>query len=176
MTTDNPQSQTFAEAPRLPEEPQAADENGAWMAYAIQAITTLLIVAAALSAYHFAYVVPNKQRFAVVDLADVLAVKELQVTIASLSPGNTEMSGGAAFDEISRFAKDIEVAIGKIQQECACTLLVKAAVVRPSSEDDMTTLLKQRLGIAELSQAQLVEQLRKLGGEGKPPILEGAKR
>jgi hypothetical protein len=59
-----------------------------------------------------------------------------------------------------------------MQQECGCLLLVKAAVVKASSSEDMTPVLKQRLGMDNLNQAEMVKQLQSQGGSGQPPLLD----
>ena len=162
---------SVSDAPKGFDQPEAVN----WMGYAIQACSVLLIVVIALVTYHFAFVLPARQKFAVVDIAEVLAIKELQVTLAALSADSTEKGGGAAFDEISRFAKQIEGALGELQKDCACTLMVRAAVIRPSPDHDLTRALKQKLGIDGVDQAQLAKQLQALGGRGVPPNNEGGR-
>ena len=73
---------------------------------------------------------------------------------------------------IGKFAKEMEATIAEMQQECGCLLLVKAAVVKASSSEDMTPVLKQRLGMDSLDQAQLLRQLQSQGGGGQPPLLD----
>ena len=152
---------------------EAQDKEGSrWLEVLIRGTSTLLIVLVTLIAYHFLVVAPNKQRFGVVDIAEVLNLKELQVTLAATQAEPGENKGAAAFEEIARFAKDIEVALAEIQRECGCSLFVKAAVVKPAASEDFTPQLKQRLGMDKVLQAQLVQQLRGSGGRGQPPLLE----
>lgn len=156
---------------------EAQDKEGSrWLEVLIRWTGTLLIVLVMLIAYHFLVVAPNKQRFGVVDISEVLNLKELQVTLAATQAEPGENKGAAAFEEIARFAKDIEVALAEIQQECGCSLFVKAAVVKPAAAEDFTPQLKQRLGMDKLDQAQLVQQLRGAGGRGQPPLLEQPKK
>lgn len=156
---------------------EAQDKEGSrWLEVLIRGTGTLLIVLVTLIAYHFLIVAPNKQRFGVVDIAEVLNLKELQVTLAATQAEPGENKGAAAFEEIARFAKDIEVALAEIQQECGCSLFVKAAVVKPAAAEDFTPQLKQRLGMDKVDQAQLVQQLRGAGGRGQPPLLEQPKK
>ena len=156
---------------------EAQDKEGSrWLEVLIRGTGTLLIVLVTLIAYHFLVVAPNKQRFGVVDIAEVLNLKELQVTLAATQAEPGENKGAAAFEEIARFAKDIEVALAEIQQECGCSLFVKAAVVKPAAAEDFTPQLKQRLGMEKVDQAQIVQQLRGAGGRGQPPLLEQPKK
>lgn len=157
-------------------EGQQDKEGSRWLEALIRGTGTLLIVLVTLIAYHFFVVAPNKQRFGVVDIAEVLNLKELQVTLAATQAEPGENKGAAAFEEIARFAKDIEVALAEIQQECGCSLFVKAAVVKPAAAEDLTPQLKQRLGMDKVDQAQLVQQLRGAGGRGQPPMLEQPKK
>lgn len=147
-------------------------DGSRWLEALIRGTGTLLIVLVALIAYHFCVVAPNKQRFGVVDIAEVLNLKELQVTLSATQAESGENKGAEAFKEIARFAKDIEVALAEIQQECDCSLFVKAAVVKPAAAEDLTPQLKQRLGMDKVDQTQLVQQLRGAGGRGQPPMLE----
>ena len=156
---------------------EAQDKEGSrWLEVLIRGTGTLLIVLVTLIAYHFLVVAPNKQRFGVVDIAEVLNLKELQVTLAATQAEPGENKGAAAFEEIARFAKDIEVALAEIQQECGWSLFVKAGVVKPAAAEDFTPQLKQRLGMEKVDQAQLVQQLRGAGGRGQPPLLEQPKK
>lgn len=167
-----PETTVHAESP-APAVGEAQDKEGSsWLGMLIRGTSTFLIVLVTLVAYHFLVVAPNKQRFGVVDVAEVLNLKELQVTLAASQPDAGENRGAAAFEEIARFAKDIEVALAEIQQECGCSLFVKAAVVKPAGAEDLTPLLKQRLGMDKIDQAQLVQQLRATGGRGQAPMLE----
>ncbi len=164
------------EAPSIDGPSVLGKESSPWIGMMIQGVSVFLIVLVTLVAYHFLVVAPNKQRFAVIDIAEILNLKELQVTLAASQPEAGENKSAAAFDEIARFAKEIEVALADIQQECGCSLFVKAAVVKPASAEDLTPLLKQRLGMDKIDQAQLIQQLRATGGSGQPPMLELPKK
>lgn len=162
-----------AETPMAESEAEEKVTDSSLMGYLINGTMALVIVLVAMVAYHFAFVVPNKQRIAVVDIAEILQLKQLEVTLTTAKPEATDVQRGEAYDSISRFAKDVEVAINSLQSECGCILLVRAAVVKTGSGEDMTDALKQRLGMAHLNQNQLMQQLRNLGGRGTPPLLEG---
>ncbi len=144
-----------------------------WLGRLINIASTVLIVAVVLMAYHFFIVAPNKQKYAVVDLSEVLNIKELQVTIAAMRPDASEEAKSKAYDDVAKFGKDVEVALNDLQQECGCSIFVKAAVVKPAGAEDLTPELKHRLGMENENPADLLKQLRSLGGGGRSPIIEG---
>lgn len=154
---------------------RAREEGTSWMGLLINAAMSLAIVAAALLAYHFTYVVPNKQRLAVLDIAGILQLKELEVTAKAVHPDATDAQRGEAFEIISKFAGDMEHAIAELQQECGCTLLVKAAVVKAAGAEDLTPVLKQRMNMGSLDEATLLKEIRSAGGQGQSPVLRGQK-
>ena len=151
----------------------ASEETPAsfWIGQLISVTTTLVVVAAVLVAYHFVYVAPNKQRFATVDISGILELKELEISVAASRPDATDAQRGQTFETIAQFARDMETAIGELQEACGCTLLVRAAVVKAAGADDLTETLKMRLGVDKLNHGQLVQQLRSLAGKGVPPAL-----
>ena len=130
-----------------------------WMGMAINAAVALLVAIVALLAYHQFFVLPNKQRLAMLDIAEVLQLKELQVTVGLSQPGVDDKARGDTFQEITAFAQGMEKAIAEIQEDCGCTLLVRAAVVKGQGED-LTPLLKQKMGLANVDQATLLRQLK----------------
>ena len=168
MTTEK-ENEPPMETPEPPAENQAEEREGSsWMGMLITAAIAVVITTASLTAYHYSVVLPNKQRFGMLDIAEVLQLKELEVTIKSLQASNDQQRGDA-FDAISRFAKDMETAIGEIQRDCECTLLVRAAVVKSGAED-LTPLLKQKMGVDHLEVSKLIQQIQDMGGPGNPPI------
>lgn len=153
-------------------ETAAVKDDSSWLGLALNGAITLVTVIAVLMAYHYLVAVPSKQKIAVVDVADVLSLKQLEVTVAASKPGVTDAQRGESFEMIGKFAKEMEATIAEMQQECGCLLLVKAAVVKAASSEDMTPALKQRLGMDTLDQAQLLKQVQSLGGSGQPPLLD----
>lgn len=138
-----------------------------WLGMAINAAVALLVVVVALLAYHQFFVLPNKQRFAMLDIAEILQLKELQVTVGLSQPGVDDKTRGDTFQEISTFAQGLEKAIAEVQEECGCTILVRAAVVKGQGED-LTPLLKQKMGLANVDQATLLRQLKSAKPGMKP--------
>lgn len=150
-------------------------EESVWLGRGINIVSTILIVTIMLMAYHIAVVSPNKQKYAVVDISEVLNIKELQVTIAAMRPDASEEAKSKAYDEVAKFGKEIEIALNDLQQECGCSIFVKAAVVKTAGAEDLTLELKHRLGMENERPEELVKQLRLLGG-GRTPIIEGGEK
>lgn len=135
------------------------EQPAMWIGYAINALIALIVVSAGIVAYHYTLAQQNRQRFAVVDVGEVIELKQLEVTASVTRPGISDQERGAAFETISRFAKDMEQALGELQQECGCTLLVRAAVVKTGSED-LTPALKAKMGVDHLDIKQLTQSIR----------------
>lgn len=147
-----------------------------WLGRLINISSTVLIVVVVLIAYHFFYVVANKQKYAVVDITEVLNIKELQVTIAAMRPDASDEAKAKAYEEVAKFGKEIEETLNDLQQECGCSIFVKAAVVKAAGAEDLTPELKRRLGIENVNPADLVKQLRAVGGGSRSPIIEGMEK
>lgn len=152
--------------------PHPKEVSGPWIGITIQALIGLLVALVLLVTYHFLIVAPREQRFAVVDLGEILALKELQVSVAASQSDSRDASPGAAMDVIAKFAKDLEGELDLMQAECRCVMLVRAAVIKPSQTDDLTQDLKKRLGLDTMTREQLVQQLRSSGGRGPMPSLD----
>jgi hypothetical protein len=139
-------------------EPTAAPEPGRSMTTLalMAAAIALLVAAAAIAAYH-TLAAPTVPRFATVDLADVVAVREMQALLeAARSGGDAQATLRAA----THWPQDLERTLAAIQEECRCILLVRAAVVA-SHLTDFTPELKKRMGLDRLDAAEL---RRTLGG------------
>jgi hypothetical protein len=149
------------------------NEGNAWVSELIRLACAVLVAVIGLVSYHYLVHERSKPRFAVVDISQVLQLKELQVMVSVGQPGGVEKAGGDVFEEISKFATSIETAISAIKEECGCMLLVKAAVIKPEGAQDLTPLLKQRLGLANVDEASLLQQIRMSGiGGGMPPGMQ----
>ena len=105
-----------------------------------------LVSAALISVYHF-WLAKPAARFAVVDIASVVKVKEAEFTALLLRPEVSDKERMAAYQLVSRIGPEIEHAVGELQKECACTIIVKSAVIAGAAED-MTPRLKGKLGMA----------------------------
>jgi hypothetical protein len=124
---------------------------------AMAAAVALLVAGLVIAGYH-ALAAPTVPRFATVDLADVVAVREMQALLeATRSGGDAQSSLRAA----TQWPQDLERTLAAIQEECRCILLVRAAVVA-SRLTDFTPELKKRMGLDRLDAAEL---RRALGSE-----------
>lgn len=115
------------------------------------------------------------QRVVTVDLNEVLGLKQIQLTMQATRPGATDADRAAAYDEIGQFGKDIETTLNEMQRDCNCLLIVRAAVLKGQNED-LTSELKKRLGLDQVSLAQAVDSLAnrgKLPGMELPTVLGG---
>jgi len=139
--------------------PVDQDTPALWMTRAIEAILVLLTVVALIAIYHFAVVERTAQRFALLDISEVIGIKQLVIADMAIRPGTTDMDREQIYDSVASFAKDIEAAVAQIQLECACTLLVRSAVVKTTAAEDLTPLLKARLGL-DKSIADLTASIR----------------
>jgi hypothetical protein len=138
-------------------------------------LLTVLIVLLALSAYHY-WVAPRPTRVATVDLSEVLDLKQLQVTAQSMKAGATDKDRAAAFDEIGRFARDMEAGVAELARECDCVLLVRAAVVKGVAED-LTPALKKKMDMDRVSAADMVQAIvgkrpDPAAAALRPPVME----
>lgn len=134
----------------------------------IVAISTVLI-GIALAGYHRIFVLPSKQRVAVLDVAEVVNLKELQLTVQTSKPGITDAERRDAYESIKTFAQDIEAGVAQLQEECGCLVFVKTAVVKAPTAEDLTPRLKEMLGLDKITKESLVTQLRSTAGVSAPP-------
>lgn len=137
----------------------AQDPPSAWMTRAIESILVLLAIVSLISIYHFAVVERTAQRIALLDISEVIGIKQLVIADMATRPGMTDKDREQIYDSVASFAKDIEAAVAQIQLECACTLLVRSAVVKTTAAEDLTPLLKERLGL-DKSIADLTASIR----------------
>lgn len=123
------------------------DQGGEWLYVAwIAFLVTLLVTSASLAAYHFLLAKPAAG-FAVVDIASVVKVKEAEFTSMLSRPNVNDQDRQAAFQLVSRIGPEIERAVGVLQKECGCTIVVKSAVIAGPAED-LTPRLKELLGMS----------------------------
>jgi len=138
---------------------QAQDCPSVGMTRAIESILVLLAIVSSISIYHFAVVERTSQRFALLDISEVIGIKQLVIADMATRPGMTDKDREQIYDSVASFAKAMEEAVAQIQRECACTLLVRSAVVKTTASEDLTPLLKARLGLDQ-SIADLTASIR----------------
>lgn len=141
--------------------PAPEQTESPFLGYAIQTMITLVLVGVVLFAYHHFYVAPNKQRIAVLDVREILELKQMQLATDASRPGLTDSERSEIFDKIGTFSGELERAVEDLQAQCGCTLLVRAAVVRPGT-DDLTTELKVRLGLGDLKTDEMLKRFRSM--------------
>ena len=138
--------------------PEVAAATGSYaMHLTASMLLSVLVVMLALTVYHY-WLAPRAKPLATVDLAEVLELKQLEVTAASTKAGATDKDRAAAFDEIGRFARDMEAAVSDLSRDCDCVLLVRAAVVRGVAED-LTPALKKKMGVDRLNAADMMQAI-----------------
>ena len=118
----------------------------------ISLLMALLVTTVVLAAYHFWLAKPTAG-FAVVDLASVVKIKETEFTTLLSRPNVRDEDRKAAYLMVSRIGPAIERAVDRLQKECGCTIVVKAAVIAGPAED-LTPRLKAMLGMSTVTEAQ----------------------
>lgn len=142
-----------------------------WLTYAITVLIAVVVCVLALATYHYLIAKEDRQRLAMVDINEVLELKQLQMTVGALQPGVTDKDRERMFEEIQAFAKKLEEGVKQLQGECGCTLLVRAAVVNPQGLD-LTDRLKEVVGVAGLDAAALARQVKESPFGGAPQTEE----
>jgi len=108
-------------------------------------LTSVAFTVGLIAIYHFWLARPSAG-FAVVDIASVVRVKEAEFTALLSRPEVSDKERMAAYQLVSRMGPEIERAVGELQKECACTIIVKSAVIAGVAED-LTPRLKEMLGM-----------------------------
>lgn len=107
----------------------------------------LLVTTAMLAAYHF-WLAKPATGFAVVDLASVVKIREIEFTALLSRPNVSDEDRKSAYLMVSRIGPEMEAAVERLQRECGCTLVVKSAVIAGPAKD-LTPRLKAMLGMAQ---------------------------
>lgn len=116
-----------------------------------------LTVAAGLYLYHQRFVAPNLIKLATVDVAQVLEIKQMEVSTRLLGQFD-EAKASESYDELKGFGPVLDRELSRLKEECACVLVVSGAVVQPGNLD-LTPVLMQRLGLANLDANTLKQRL-----------------
>jgi hypothetical protein len=140
-----------------------------WMVIASAALVSILVTILGQIAY--AHYGPKAVRIATVDINEVMQIKEVQLTVMASKPGVTDKEREAAYDEITKFGSSFEGAIGELQRDCDCLILVRAAVVKGA--EDMTGALKLKLGMGEVTLAQALATLSSPRPQAATPAAPG---
>ncbi len=91
-----------------------------------------------------------KQRFAIIDLASVVAIKEREFSDLLMKKDASDQDRVKAYELVQKMGTDLEKALKQIKQQCDCSLLVSSAIVSANGDQlpDYTNDLKSALGIA----------------------------
>ena len=161
--------ETMKELNAMPEaqnDTEPVSEKGSQiLVYGIQGVLVLAAILISLTIYHYTIVQKTVQKFALLDISEVVGLKQLAITELSLRKEVTDKDREGLYDQITAFSKDIEKAVADIQSECGCTLLVRSAVVKTTDGEDLTPVLKARLGL-DKSVGELTDMIRKRSGAG----------
>lgn len=114
------------------------------LAFLLDALASLLLVALALLAYH-RYVVQPALRIGVVDVAEVYRGKEAEFTQA-LTRADSLDAREQAMRLASDFARKLPRALDELPRECQCLVVLRSAVAgNPPRAVDLTAHLRRKL-------------------------------
>lgn len=153
-------------APESAQRIEGGDQAGIWINLLQSVLISIVIAALGLWAYHHWIISPHKQHVAMLDIAEVLQLKELEMTVMMSRPGISDAERAQGYEAIKSFAGNIEEAVATLQRECECLILVRNAVVRAPAAEDLTPRLKAMLEMEHVTKDALITQLRNAGGTG----------
>lgn len=106
----------------------------------------MLICALMIGIYHVSFNRKPQQNIAVVDLTDIVSIKQKQFTSLLTKKNATDADRGAAYEMVKAFGPSLEKSLVEVQKDCNCTLVSKQAVLAGNLEDK-TADLKAKLGM-----------------------------
>ena len=111
----------------------------------LQASLTLVMLVAALAAYHHRVVQPA-QRVGLVDVGEVYRQKEAEFT-AILTRADSDSERERAMALARSFAQRLPVALEELSRDCGCLVVLRSAVASATPRTvDLTAHLQQKLG------------------------------
>jgi hypothetical protein len=122
--------------------------EGGWFTLVLAILFSIVLIAL----YHF-WLAKPAAGFAVVDINSVVKIKEAEFTALLSRPGVGDRDRIAAYQLVSQMGPQIDRAVGELQKDCACTILVKSAVIAGPAED-LTAQLKEKLGMAKTTEGK----------------------
>lgn len=116
-----------------------------------QSVVVATLVAVVVTGAGIRFFVNAPRPVAVVDVAEVLRLKERQFTEALTRADASEAERKSIMAGATDFAKQLPGALDELTADCGgCMVLLKTAVVSKSEEIvDMTPVLRQKLGLVE---------------------------
>jgi hypothetical protein len=149
---------------------QEASSSSTALAVLINMLAVLIISALLILVYHHFYVVKAlPPRLVTLDVNEILELKQLESSLNLMKGGTGDKNALALYRDISDFAKTLEMEVRRLQTDCECVLVVRSAVIGSNRADDLTAILKERMGIAGLAKDNLVRELNALGGNTAQP-------
>lgn len=114
------------------------------LAFLLDVLASLLLVALALFAYHHHAVQPAL-RIGVVDVAEVYRAKEAEFA-QTLSQPDTPDARDKALQLAGAFARKLPRALEELPRECQCLVVLRSAVAGlPARSVDLTPRLREKL-------------------------------
>lgn len=146
----------------MKDESESGTENtkeGQWgFNFFTPALLAIAVSLLSIFIYHTIIAAPSKTRLAAIDIGEVMDIKQLQLTQAAMAKDIDDSGRGRLYDEVTTFSAEVEKAINTIQEECGCTLIVRAAIVK-GDVPDLTEQLKIKLGMAGVNPVNLAKSL-----------------
>lgn len=107
-----------------------------------------LLSAALLFGYALWMMPPPVPRFAVLDVAELYRLKEMQVTAVLTKRDATEDERSGALKAAGTFGTEVTTLLRALHEECQCLVLARGAVIgQPQALPDFTPDMRRRLGL-----------------------------
>lgn len=113
---------------------------------------TVILISSVLSAGmivgHARWLAPQTPRLAVLDVAELYRLKEIQTASQLTRRDISEEERAATLKRVQGFGSEVTRVIQSLPEECHCLILARGALVGPETElPDLTATVKQRLGL-----------------------------
>lgn len=107
-----------------------------------------LLSAALLFGYALWMAPPPAPRLAVLDVAELYRLKEMQVTALLTKRDATEEERSGALKAAGTFGTEVTTLLRALHEECQCLVLARGAVIgQPQALPDFTPDMRRRLGL-----------------------------
>ena len=117
-------------------------------AAAVMLLANALVSAALLCGYALWTAPAQPPRLAVLDVAELYRLKEMQVTAVLTKREASEDERAGALKAAGAFGEEITRLLQAVHEECRCLLLARGAVVGQSQAlQDLTPDVRRRLGL-----------------------------
>ena len=108
------------------------DSSGFWATVVIATICSVAVSVAALVVYNQWF--KPKVNFGFVDVALVNDISQLVFTDKISAPGITDQQRGELYDYVKKYGSDLTASLDRVQKECNCVLMTKAAMIVGGSD------------------------------------------